>query len=523
MLETVQAVTNEVYTDEFQILSDEAIELACMEFDLEVELLDRTELEAEGGAKSSYLQRAPIITIMGHVDHGKTTLLDAFRTDHNKCAEEYGAITQSIGAFTLKDAGFDCLVEGNEALQGSAAGAITFIDTPGHEAFQSMRARGAKVTDMIILVISAVESVQKQTVEVIELARSMHIPTIVAINKIDRVEADVPSVMLDLAANDLVPEDLGGDVICVPISAKEKVNLDLLKQRIQQVATERINLLEDHTVSAQCLVIESNVGEKSGQITATVIVKKGTLRLDDTFVSGIHEGKARFMVNDLGQNVKEAFPGEAVHLGGFKHFPEVGNPLYVVKSPAEVRFIVDRMTHRSQLEEIKRLAASKQIQVHELKKQMGKLTRLEKSQLKKGDKTILYEKLGLLEEKDLKAQYAKFGVKEGDAGDEEAVMEQIQGKQLLGRKRQKSGFHNRRATGAKEHALNMMADIKEEKLQMEQLTEEELMEANAKKAQMKQLFRDDEDESTLFVPLILKASQAGALETLLTEATKVIS
>ena len=112
------------------------------------------------------------------------------------------------------------------------AGAITFIDTPGHEAFQNMRARGAKVTDMIILVISAVESVQKQTVEVIELARSMRIPTIVAINKIDRPEADVQSVMFDLASNNLVPEELDGDVICVPISAKEKVNLDLLKERI---------------------------------------------------------------------------------------------------------------------------------------------------------------------------------------------------------------------------------------------------------------------------------------------------
>ena len=163
-----------------------------------------------------------------------------------------------------------------------------------------MRARGAKVTDMIILVISAVESVQKQTIEVIELARSMHIPTIVAINKIDRPEADVQSVMFDLASNNLVPEELGGDVICVPISAKEQVNLDLLKERIQQVAKERINLLEDYTVSAQCLVIESDVDEKSGQITATVIVKKGTLRVEDTFVSGMHEGRTRFMVNDLG-------------------------------------------------------------------------------------------------------------------------------------------------------------------------------------------------------------------------------
>jgi translation initiation factor IF-2 len=160
VLEVVQQVTQEVYTDEFQILSDDAIELACIEFDTEIELVDRAELLKEGEA-CNYLQRAPIVTIMGHVDHGKTTLLDAFRTDHNKCDEEFGAITQSIGAFTLQDAGFDCFGEGEEKLKGGSAGAITFIDTPGHEAFQNMRARGAKVTDMIILVISAVESIQK--------------------------------------------------------------------------------------------------------------------------------------------------------------------------------------------------------------------------------------------------------------------------------------------------------------------------------------------------------------------------
>ena len=159
------------------------------------------------------MTRAPIITIMGHVDHGKTTLLDSFRTDHNKCAEEYGAITQSIGAFTIKYSGLH--EENNEdvvvpdGLKKSqikrVAGEITFIDTPGYEAFQNMRARGAKVTDMIILVISAVESIQKQTLEVIELAKTMHIPLIVAINKIDRPDADVESVMLDLAQNGLVP------------------------------------------------------------------------------------------------------------------------------------------------------------------------------------------------------------------------------------------------------------------------------------------------------------------------------
>ncbi len=285
------------------------------------------------------MRRAPIITIMGHVDHGKTTLLDAFRTDFNKCAEEYGAITQSIGAFTISAPEFTRTDDSAE-LTNKAEGEVTFIDTPGHEAFVNLRSRGAKVTDIIILVISAVESVQKQTIEVIELAQKMRVPFIIAINKIDRQEADVEAVFYDLQNQGVVPEQLGGNAICVPISAKERVNLNLLKQKINQLANERVNLIEDFTVQAQCIVIESNVNDKSGQITASLIVKRGTLRNDDIFVSGIHEGKVRFMINDRGQPVKEAYPGEAVYVGGFKHFPDVGNPLYVVRDSKEASFII---------------------------------------------------------------------------------------------------------------------------------------------------------------------------------------
>ena len=285
------------------------------------------------------MRRAPIITIMGHVDHGKTTLLDAFRTDFNKCAEEYGAITQSIGAFTISAPEFTRTDDSAE-LKNKAEGEVTFIDTPGHEAFVNLRSRGAKVTDIIILVISAVESVQKQTIEVIELAQKMRVPFIIAINKIDRQEADVEAVFYDLQNQGVVPEQLGGNAICVPISAKERVNLNLLKQKINQLANERVNLIEDFTVQAQCIVIESNVNDKSGQITASLIVKRGTLRNDDIFVSGIHEGKVRFMINDRGQPVKEAYPGEAVYVGGFKHFPDVGNPLYVVRDSKEASFII---------------------------------------------------------------------------------------------------------------------------------------------------------------------------------------
>lgn len=191
-----------------------------------------------------------------------------------------------------------------------------------------MRMRGAQVTDLIILVVSAIESVQPQTIEVIEIARGLKIPVIVAINKIDRPAADVEAVLLDLSSHNLIPEDLGGDVICVPVSAKVGTNLDLLEKKIIEVSETKLDLKEDFTMPAQCYVIESNFDDKTTQITATVIVKQGTLRIDDIFVCGIHEGKARFMLNDQGKNVKEATPGQAVKLGGFKTYPDVGTPLY---------------------------------------------------------------------------------------------------------------------------------------------------------------------------------------------------
>ena len=185
--------------------------------------------------------------------------------------------------------------------------------------------------------------------------------------------------MLDLSAYDLIPEQLGGNQICVPISAREKTNLDILRQKIVQVATERVNLLEDYTMPAQCIVIESNIDEKSGQITATLIVKKGTLRIEDVFVSGLHEGKIKFMANDHNQPVKEAYPGEAVHVVGFKFFPDVGNPLYVVSGTEEARFIVSRVQHRADVAKRLKLAGSSDaLKVHDMKKAVGKLTRLEK-------------------------------------------------------------------------------------------------------------------------------------------------
>ena len=166
-----------------------------------------------------------------------------------------------------------------------------------------MRARGAKVTDIIVLVISAVESVQKQTIEVINLAQDLHIPIIVAINKIDRQEADVESVMFDLENAGIVTDQLGGNVICVPISALENVNINKLENKIVDLAEQRLNLMEDHSKNAQCIVIESDIEEKSGQTTASVLIMRGKLSLNDTFVCGVNEGRVKFMKDDIGRMV----------------------------------------------------------------------------------------------------------------------------------------------------------------------------------------------------------------------------
>ena len=168
----------------------------------------------------------------------------------------------------------------------------------------------------------------------------------VAINKIDRPEADVENVLFDLENNGVAPEDLGGTVVCVPISAKEKVNINLLENKLEALAEKKLNLLEDHSMKAQCIVIESNIDEKGGQTTASILIKKGMLRSTDTFVCGLNEGKVKFMKDDNGKPIKEAFPGQAVHIGGFRAFPEVGSPLYVVEDLKEANMIVDTLKTR---------------------------------------------------------------------------------------------------------------------------------------------------------------------------------
>jgi len=265
--------------------------------------------------------RAPVVTIMGHVDHGKTSLLDAIR-ETNVADREAGGITQHIGASQVTHKGKK----------------IVFIDTPGHEAFTRMRARGAKVTDIVILVVSADDGVMPQTIEAIDHARAAKVPIMVAINKIDKPGAQPERIKQQLADRGLLAEDWGGDVVMVPVSAKTKENLDLLLENLLLVA-EIANLKANPTRPGIGTVLEAQLDRGRGPV-ATVLVQNGTLRVGDFFICGQVFGKVRAMYDHLGQQVREAEPSTAVEVIGLDALPEVGDNFQVVTDTAKAKQIV---------------------------------------------------------------------------------------------------------------------------------------------------------------------------------------
>eukprot|EP00347_Sterkiella_histriomuscorum_P003228 403365101 len=507
ILKRIEIISNDTIIDEFTDLPVELIETLAVEYEKEVEIIK------DDKARAQFKERPPVITIMGHVDHGKTTLLDAFRHSQ-KVKEEYGDITQAIGAFTF--------VTDSEH-------EITFIDTPGHEAFQNLRLRGAKTTDMIILVISAIESIQPQTIEVIQISQKLKIPVIVAINKIDRNSADPDAVMLDLATYDMIAEELGGDLVCVPISAKQKTNLDLLEQKIVEVAHSRVDLMEDFGCRAQCYIIESNFDEKSTQVTATVLVKKGTLNQDDIFVCGPHEGKVRFMRNDQGKNVKSAYPGQAVHLAGFKSFPEVGLPLYACKNHEEAQFMANRIqTRRDKEEQMKLFDDQLASEGLDMKKKIKGLTRMEKRKMYGGDKSIMYEKIGLVEESDIDKYRKKLGIKKNvtdlvskDAEDVEDLVSEAAAVQMQGinSKTKHKGRQVKLKQFEQDEFKKILHNYQEEQKKREAMSPVEQARYDQERQKLKEVYRD---EDVKHFPIMIKASQAGVLETLLKEAEKVV-
>ena len=292
----------------------DAASLAAHEFGYEVESVTIEEeqilLEKEDSPKD-LLPRAPIVTVMGHIDHGKTSLLDAIRQS-NVIDREAGGITQHIGAYHVE------LDKGN----------IVFIDTPGHEAFTTMRARGAKVTDIVVLVIAADDGIMPQTIEAIDHAKAAKVPIIVAINKIDKPNANPEKIRQTLTEYELVPEDWGGDTLYAEISAKQRKGIEELLEIIILQA-EMLELQSNPHKPAKGTVIEAKLDKSKGPV-ATILVQEGTLKVGDTFITGVHYGKTRVLINDAGKAIPQAGPSTPLQVLGLSGVPEAGDTFLVV-------------------------------------------------------------------------------------------------------------------------------------------------------------------------------------------------
>lgn len=309
-----------------QALDVEAAKEVCAEFGFRAEVIS---FEQEAEAKQEvadkpedHVTRPPVVTIMGHVDHGKTSLLDAIR-ETNVTATEFGGITQHIGAYQvdIRDR------------------SIVFLDTPGHEAFTMMRARGAQATDIVVLVVAADDGVMPQTIEAIHHSKAANVPIIVAINKIDKPGAQIERVKQALADQGLLAEDWGGDVVTVPVSAKQKTNLDLLLEMILLVADLK-DLKANPKRLASGVVLEAKVDRGRGCV-ATVLVQNGTLELGNSLVAGSVHGRVRALVNDRGENVTSAGPSTPVEIQGLQDLPMAGDTFQVFEDANKARQVAE--------------------------------------------------------------------------------------------------------------------------------------------------------------------------------------
>ena len=327
-------------------LDYDTAQLICSEFNITLELkLEKTAEDVLGELdegdqkddKSDLQSRPPIVTIMGHVDHGKTSLLDAIRetrvTEH-----EAGGITQHIGAYTIKHNGND----------------ITFLDTPGHEAFTAMRARGAQVTDIAILVVAADDGVMPQTVEAINHAKAADVPIIVAINKIDKPNATPEKIKQELTEHGLIAEEWGGDTIMAPVSAITKEGLDNLLEMIILVA-EVQELQANPDRLAKGTIVEAKLDKGRGPV-ATVLVQNGTLHVSDMIVAGTAYGRVRAMVDDVGRRVEEALPSQPVEVVGFSEVPVAGDILHAVDQDKLTRQVAEERKDKQKADMLKNLS-----------------------------------------------------------------------------------------------------------------------------------------------------------------------
>ncbi len=324
-----------------QPIDADTAELLIVEFGHKIKRV--TEADVEEGLEGivdtdeQLLPRPPVVTIMGHVDHGKTSLLDALRQT-DVVSGEAGGITQHIGAYQVTM---------------SSGAKITFLDTPGHAAFTEMRARGANVTDLVVLVVAANDSIMPQTVEAINHAKAAGVPILIAINKVDLPDANPQKVKQDLLQHEVVVEDMGGDALAIEVSAKKKLNLDKLEEAILLQA-EILNLRANPNRAAVATVVEAKLEQGRGHV-ATVLIQRGTLKIGDIFTIGAEWGRVRAMVNDHGKPITEAVPGQPVEVLGLNGAPDAGDRLIVVNDEAKARSVAEyRQRKRREAENLKR-------------------------------------------------------------------------------------------------------------------------------------------------------------------------
>ncbi|MDH4129753.1 MAG: translation initiation factor IF-2 [Spirochaetota bacterium] len=334
-----------------QVIDSDTANIVAIEYNCEtkvVSLYDETIIEEAADSQGDLVFRPPIVTVMGHVDHGKTRLLDAIR-ETDVVASEAGGITQHIGAYQIN----------------IKSGSIVFLDTPGHEAFTAMRARGAKVTDIVVLVVAGDDGVMPQTIEAINHAREAEVPIVVAINKIDSPKVNLDRVKQQLADLDLLPEEWGGKTMIVEVSALKKMNLDKLLDAILLEA-EMLELRANPNRKAYGTIIESRIDIGRGSV-ATVLIQNGTLKIGDSFVSGVYSGKVRALFNDKGQPVNMALPSTPVEVLGLDGVPNAGDPFNVIEEEKIAKQIAQK---RQELKRINNAKNVKKITLDDLSRQI---------------------------------------------------------------------------------------------------------------------------------------------------------
>ncbi|MDR1908393.1 MAG: translation initiation factor IF-2, partial [Spirochaetaceae bacterium] len=322
-----------------QQIDAETATLLAAEFGADVKIVslyEETVIASGSDEGAAMLPRPPVVTVMGHVDHGKTKLLDAIRSA-DVVAGEFGGITQHIGAYMV------------ETPQGS----ITFLDTPGHEAFTRMRARGAQVTDIVVLVVAADDGVMPQTIEAINHARAADVPIIVAVNKIDKADANPDRVKSQLSELNLMPEEWGGQTMFVELSALQKKGIDKLIDAILLEA-EILDLKANYGHSAEGKILEARIDHGRG-IVATVLVERGTLNIGDSFVAGVWPGKVRALFNDRGEKISQATPSMPVEVIGFEGGPNAGEPFQVVEDERLARGVSSKRQELKRFEDAKNI------------------------------------------------------------------------------------------------------------------------------------------------------------------------